>query len=108
MGISSWATTLIVSSKQTEAKIYDKIAFVISPIGKHDSPEQKRSNQILKHIIRPIVTELGYEAIRADDITAPGIITTQIIEHVINDPLVIADLTDHIRTWCMSYHSDML
>lgn len=72
-----------------------EIAFVISPIGKPDSPERKRSNQILKHIIKPVTTELGYEALRADDINAPGIITTQIIEHIIKDPLVIADLTDH-------------
>jgi hypothetical protein len=75
--------------------IEKKIAFVISPIGKPDSIERKRSNQILKHIIKPIVTELGYETIRADDITSPGIITTQIIEHIIKDSIVIADLTDH-------------
>ena len=73
-----------------------KIAFVISPIGsKPELPEHRRSNQILKYVIKPVVTELGYEAIRADDIASPGMITTQIIEHIIKDPLVIADLTDH-------------
>jgi flagellar biosynthesis GTPase FlhF len=81
----------LVSKQETERKI----AFVISPIGKPDSPERRRSNQILRYIIKPVVTELGYEAIRADDITSPGIITTQIIDHIIKDPLVIADLTDH-------------
>lgn len=81
----------LVPKQETEKKI----AFIISPIGKIDSPERRRSNQILKYIIKPVVTELGYEAIRADDITSPGIITTQIVDHIIKDPLVIADLTDH-------------
>ena len=79
-------------SKQKDEK---KIAFIISPIGKQNSEERIRSDQILNHIIRPIVTELGYEAKRADDITSPGIITTQIVDHIIKDPLVVADLTDH-------------
>jgi hypothetical protein len=56
---------------------------------------RKRSDQILKYIITPIVAEYGYEAVRADKISKPGIITTQIIDHILNDPLVIADLTGH-------------
>lgn len=71
-----------------------KIAFIISPIGEKKSKTRKRSDQILKYIIKPIVTELGYEAIRADDIDKPGIITTQIVSHIMDDSLVIADLTD--------------
>lgn len=73
----------------------ERIAFVISPVGEPDSSERKRADQILKHIIEPVVSESGYTAIRADKISKPGIITTQIINHIINDPLVIADLTGH-------------
>jgi len=73
----------------------EKVAFVISPIGDEKTPTRKRSDQILKYIIEPIAIELGFKPIRADKITKPGIITTQIIEHILNDPLVIADLTDH-------------
>jgi hypothetical protein len=36
---------------------------------------------------------LRYEAVRADQIAKPGIITTQVIQHVVDAPLVIADLT---------------
>lgn len=72
-----------------------KLAFVISPIGATGSPIRKRANQILKHIIEPVVSKSGYETIRADKISKPGIITSQIIEHIINDSLVIADLTGH-------------
>jgi hypothetical protein len=72
-----------------------KNAFVIAPIGKIDSPIRKRADQIFKYVIAPIVKELGYEPVRADKIPKPGIITSQIIDHILNDPLVIADLTGH-------------
>ena len=71
-----------------------KPCFVISPIGEKDSDTRKRSDQVLKHIIRPAVESCGYEAVRADEIDKPGIITSQVIQRVINDPLVIADLTE--------------
>jgi hypothetical protein len=72
-----------------------KICFVVSPIGEEDSDIRKRSDQILKHIIKPPVSECGYKAIRADEIDKPGMITSQVIQHIIDDPLVIADLTGH-------------
>ncbi len=48
----------------------------------------------MRHIIRPAVEPLGYEPTRADDIAQPGIITSQVIQHIVDDDLVIADLTD--------------
>lgn len=72
-----------------------KICFVISPIGEEGSETRTRSDQILKHIITQPVSQLGYEVIRADKISEPGIITTQIIEYIVDAELVIADLTDH-------------
>jgi hypothetical protein len=70
-----------------------KQCFVIAPIGYPGSSTRKRSDQILKHIIKPAVKKCGYEAIRADDIAQPGMITKQILQRVAEDPLVIADLT---------------
>ena len=72
-----------------------KICFVIAPIGEDESEVRKRSDQILKHVIEPPVGECGYEAIRADKIEKPGVITSQVIQHVVEDQLVIADLTGH-------------
>jgi len=69
--------------------------FVIAPIGKDGSDVRKRSDQVLKHIIQPAAEECGYKPVRADQISEPGIITSQIIERLMNDPLVIADLTGH-------------
>jgi len=71
----------------------DKTCFVIAPIGDLGTEIRKRSDQVLKHIIRPAVEAKGYKAIRADEIAEPGIITTQVIQHIIDDPLVIADLS---------------
>ena len=72
----------------------DKKCFVIAPIGEPESTTRKRSDQVLKHVIKPAVSECGYEAIRADDIDKPGIITSQVIQHIVDDELVIADLTE--------------
>lgn len=70
-----------------------KECFVISPIGEDGSDIRRRADQILKHVIRPAVEQKGYRAIRADEIDKPGIITSQVIQRVVDDPLVIADLT---------------
>ena len=67
--------------------------FVIAPIGPDGSDVRVRSDQVLKHIIAPAARECGYDAIRADQISEPGLITSQVIQHVVEDPLVIADLT---------------
>ena len=70
-----------------------KICFVISPIGEPSSSTRRKSDQVLRHIIRPAV-EPAYRAVRANEIAEPGLITSQIMQHVIEDDLVISDLTD--------------
>lgn len=70
-----------------------KICFVIAPIGDEESDIRRRSDQVFNHIIEKAAKECKYETIRADKLSKPGIITHQIIQHLINDPLVIADLT---------------
>lgn len=60
-----------------------------------DSEIRKRSDKVCRHVIEPVAQECGYEPIRADHISEPGIITDHIIEHIMKDPLVIVDLTGH-------------
>src|SRR5208282_587041 len=72
-----------------------KICFIICPIGEGGSEQRHRSNQMRKYVFNPVAEDLcGYRTIRADEISEPGIITAQIIQHLMDDPLVIADLTD--------------
>lgn len=72
-----------------------KNCFVIAPIGEPDSDTRKRSDQVLKHVIKPAVASCGYEAVRADEIEKPGMITSQVIQHIITDSLVVADLSEY-------------
>ena len=72
-----------------------KLCFVIARIGEPGSPERRRTKQMMRYVIGPAVDECGYEARLADEIDEPGIITQQIVERLIEAPLVVADLTGH-------------
>lgn len=72
-----------------------RTCFVISPIGDEGTESRRRADRVFKHIIEPVVEECGYKAVRADQISKPGIITSQVIQHLAEDPLVIADLAGH-------------
>lgn len=80
--------------KEQESSSYDKTCLVISPIGEPDSTVRKRSDVVFNNIIIPAAEENDLEAIRADQISTPGMITAQIIQHILNDKIVVADLTD--------------
>src|SRR5262249_19176425 len=71
------------------------VCFVIAPIGDEASDVRKRSDRVLTYLIEPAAEKCGYQAIRADKISTPGIITDQVIQQVINAPMVVADLTGH-------------
>jgi hypothetical protein len=72
-----------------------KKAFVISPIGEPNSETRRRSDQVFNDLIKPVATDLGYELMRADHISAPGLITPQVISCLVTYDVVVADLTEH-------------
>jgi len=85
---------LPVLAMPTERKSdYSKTCFIITPIGKEGSEERKHSDMLLRHLVEPIVDEQGLTAVRADKISQPGIITTQIIEHIAYSKLCVVDLS---------------
>lgn len=67
--------------------------FLICPIGSEDSDERKNSDKLLKHVLTPVAQETGYTLVRADRMSESGLITTQILNKIIDCPLVIADLS---------------
>ena len=71
-----------------------KICFIISSIGEKDSEIRKISDQKLNHVYKPVVEQKGYNAIRADDVSNPVLISKDIVKHLYEDDLVIADVTD--------------
>ena len=44
-------------------------------------------------LVEPAIQELGFRLVRADQIGEPGLITAQVIEHIVRSPLVMADLS---------------
>lgn len=70
-----------------------KTCFIVSPIGSDDSDERKHADLVLTALIEPALAELGLTAVRADQISTPGLITAQVIDHVARAALVIADLS---------------
>jgi len=73
----------------------EKVCFVISPIGDKDTDTRERSNLAYEYIIKPVVEKFKYNITRADFINESGMITSQIIDQIVDSPLVIADLSDY-------------
>ncbi len=67
--------------------------FVISQIGEKGSPERTRANDVFEYVITEVANEKGLEAKRVDRDPTPGVVTTQIVQGIINATLVVADLT---------------
>jgi hypothetical protein len=68
--------------------------FIVSPIGEAGTPGHKRARNVLEYIIKPAAEAVGLVALRADDLSQPGSITTQVIQQLISAKAVVADLTD--------------
>jgi hypothetical protein len=69
------------------------LCFVVAPIGAPDSDVRKKSDQVLKHLIKKAL-EPQYAVERADHIDRPGVITVQVVQRIFDADLVVADLTD--------------
>ncbi|MBU0578101.1 hypothetical protein KJ742_01295 [Patescibacteria group bacterium] len=69
-----------------------KKCFIITPIGQPGSIVRERVDQWMNLIYKPAINT-KYEPIRADSIAAPGLITDQIIDHILDDDLAIIDYT---------------
>ena len=74
----------------------DTGCLVIGPIGGISSAARERSDRLLRTVIRPTLAAHGYRARRADQYsTSHGDINDEIFKHLIEDELVIADLSGH-------------
>ena len=77
------------------ANNWDKTCFFIAPIGEDGSEQRMHSDLFLEQIIEPVLDQFGLDVVRADRIDSAGMITSQIIEHIIRSRIVIADLSFH-------------
>lgn len=74
---------------------WSKICFYISPIGDEGTDQRDHSDFFLTQLIEPAMKDFGLQLVRADHIGKPGMITAQIIEHIVKSHLAIADLSFH-------------
>lgn len=74
---------------------WDNICFYIAPIGSDDSEQRSHSDLFLGSLVEPALEEFKLAVVRADKIGKPGMITAQIVEHILRSKLVVADLSFH-------------
>lgn len=72
-----------------------KLCFVIGPIGDAGSETRRHADWLLQGIIQPVFVEhfQNFDVQRSDQISAPGSISSQIINRLHSAELVIADMS---------------
>lgn len=91
--VSSNVQTHIISPTGNNSDPWENTCFYITPIGNDDSVERKHADLFLSSIVEPALEEFNLKVVRADKISNPGMITSQIIEHIHKSKLVIVDLS---------------
>jgi hypothetical protein len=92
-GVTSAGGTTPVASGHA----YDQTCFYVTPIGEDDSEVRKHADVFLGHLVEPAIEALGMglRVVRADQIENPGLISAQVIQHLLRSRLVVADLSFH-------------
>lgn len=74
-----------------------KLCFVIGPVGDPGTDVRRDADWLLKGIVRPVFDQNFPEFTiqRADEISEPGSINSQVISRLLDAPLVIADMSRH-------------
>lgn len=71
-----------------------KKCFIITPIGDSASDTFRMAKGVIESVIKPVLTQNGYDDIKPSyEINQTGMINTQIISRIMDDDLVIANLT---------------
>ena len=72
----------------------EKKCFIITPIGDSNSVTFRKAKGVIESVIRPVLQKNGFNDIKAAyEINISRMITTQIINRIIDDDLVIVNLT---------------
>lgn len=92
---STLAAELPAEDSSGKQRDMSKVCFLIAPIGDDGTDQRKHSDMMLASFIERAMEGSGYNVVRADRITDPGMISGQVIDYLLNSALVIADLSFH-------------
>ena len=70
-----------------------RIGFFISPIGAAESAARRSTDGLVRVAIRPVLEACDLDVVVAHEISEPGSITMQVIEHLLTASVVVANLT---------------
>ena len=77
-----------------EPPIDTDLCFIIGPIGEPGTNVRRLADQLKRHVIEPAAQANGlHKVIRADEVASSGVITEEIVDHLIRAAMVVADLS---------------
>jgi len=71
-----------------------KKCFVATPVSADGSNIRRATDGLVASVIKPVLKELNIEVFVPHEMDRPGSITGQVIDHLVKDELVIANLTE--------------
>lgn len=82
------------AAKKEQEEPQKRRCFIITPIGNDNSETRRKADGLIKTVIRPVLDSLDIACEAAHEISAPGSITNQVIKRLLEDDIVIANLTE--------------
>lgn len=74
----------------------ERTCFIITPIGEQGTGIYRHINGVIENVIWPVLKEKNFTDIKAaHHINDPGSINNQVVNRIVNDDLVIANLTNN-------------
>jgi hypothetical protein len=84
---------LKIMSDERPVEIPKKKCFIIAPLAEDNSPIRRATEGLIESVVTPLLTGMGFCVTAPHEINKPGSITGQVIEHLLQDDLVLANLT---------------
>jgi hypothetical protein len=81
------------SDEASEETEWSNTCFYITPIGDDGTDIRRHADMMLKHLVEPALSKTGLKVVRADKIERSGLITQQILQHLVLSRLCIVDLS---------------